>query len=115
MIDSLCIQLSTCGCDGGTAGPLKLELHDNAGKIIATVQLDGPIDGSASWNYKFAEPIKADSLREAVLINDTDDSATLTWFSVTGMGECGWSYNFFDKKCKGVTIGKDGCPRFVMF
>lgn len=114
MLTDLCISLQTDWCDN-TAGPLKLLLRDNAYDDIVTIELAGPIEGYYTMNYTFEEPIRADSVREAVLINDTDDPVTLTWLMVWGnFGNCGgWTY--IDHTCPGVVIGPGGCPRMVLF
>lgn len=115
MLNSLCISLEAA-CNDGTAGPLKLVLHDNNYDDIATIELAGPIDGYYTTNYTFDTPIRADSVREAVLINDTDDPVTLTWLQVWGsFGDCCGGWTYIDHTCPGVVIGPGGCPRMVLF
>jgi hypothetical protein len=111
MLSSLCISLQACD---GTAGPLMLKLRDTSFKTIADIELAGPIDGYYNYTYTFAEPIPASSLQEAVIINSTDDAATLTWFSVFGNFDCG-GFSYFDYSCPGVVVGPGGCPRMVLF
>ena len=98
----------------GTAGPIKLQLRDGGYKTVAVVELAGPIEGYYTMTYTFDEPVRADSLVEAVIINDTEDPVTLTWFGVVGNFECG-SYTYFDKSCPGIVVGPGGCPRMVLF
>lgn len=114
MLTGLCISLEAA-CNAGTEGPIKLLLRDTDFNDIVTIELAGPIDGYYTAQYEFETPIRADNVQEAVIINDTEDSVTLTWFSVYGMfGDCGgWSY--FDFSCPGIVIGPDGCPRMVLF
>jgi hypothetical protein len=113
MVNSLCISLEAA-CEAGTAGPIKLQLRDRDFKTVAVVELAGPIEGYYTMTYTFAEPVRADSLVEAVIINETEDPVTLTWFNVVGNFECG-SYTYFDKSCPGILIGPGGCPRMVLF
>jgi len=114
MLTGLCISMEAA-CNDGTAGPLKLLLRDNNYDDIVTIELAGPIDGYYTTNYTFDTPIRADSVREAVLMNDTDDPVTLTWLMVWGnFGNCG-GWTFIDHTCPGVVIGPGGCPRMVLF
>lgn len=113
MLTSLCISLATDPCDG-TAGPLMLLLRDTDYDEIVTIELAGPIEGYYTMQYEFAEPIRADSLQEAVLINETEDAVTLTWLQVYGIFDCGgWTY--IDHTCPGAVIGPGGCVRMVLF
>jgi hypothetical protein len=115
MLNSLCISMEAA-CNDGTAGPLKLLLRDNNYDDIVTIELAGPIDGYYTMNYTFDAPIRADSVREAVLMNDTDDPVTLTWLQVWGnFGECYGGWTYIDHTCPGVVIGPGGCPRMVLF
>jgi len=113
-VTGLCISLTADCCDG-TAGPLKLLLRDGSYDEIVTIELAGPVEGYYSMEYTFETPVSADSLVEAVLINDTDDPVTLTWMRVYGMLDycCGWTY--MDHVCPGAVIGPGGCPRMVLF
>ena len=111
MLTGLCITITACE---GTAGPLLLKLRDINMKTIADVELAGPIDGYYNYNYTFAEPMRADMVHEAVLINGTDDAATLTSLQVIGLFDCG-SFTFIDHTCPGAVIGPGGCPRMVLF
>ena len=113
MVTSLCINITTA-CDGDTAGPLMFVLRDKDMKTVASIELAGPIADEYSFTYTFAEPMKADLLHEAVLINTTDDPLTITRFNVVGNWECG-SWTFIDHTCPGAIVGPGGCPRMVMF
>jgi len=114
MLTGLCISLTTDPCDG-TAGPLKLLLRDGDYDEIVTIELAGPLEGYYSMLYEFAEPVRADTLIEAVLINDTDDPATLSWMRVYGMFECWGGWTYMDHACPGAVIGPGGCGRMVLF
>jgi hypothetical protein len=109
MIDSLCISGTACE---GSAGSLWLAIRDAKGATVARVELTG-VDGSFNTEFKFDAPVDASTLREATIIGN-DDSATITWFSVTGNSDC-FSYTYYDHGSDGAVIGKDGCPRFVLF
>jgi hypothetical protein len=114
MLTGLCISLQTDWCDN-TAGPLKLLLRDNNFDDIVTIEMAGPIEGYYTMQYTFETPIRADNLKEAVLINDTDDPVTLSWMQVYGMFECWGGWTYFDYACPGAVIGPGGCPRMVLF
>jgi hypothetical protein len=114
MLTGLCISLEADWCDG-TAGPLLLVLRDGNYDAIAAIELAGPIEGYYAMEYTFAEPIKADSVVEAVLINETDDPVTLNWMMVYGYFECWGGWTYFDHACPGAVIGPGGCPRMVLF
>lgn len=114
MVTGLCISLTTDPCDG-TAGPLHLLLRDGDYDEIVTIELAGPIEGYYTMLYEFAEPVRADTLIEAVLINDTDDAATLDWMQVYGMFDCCGGWTYMDHTCPGAVIGPGGCVRMVLF
>jgi hypothetical protein len=100
-------------CDG-TVGPLNLLIRDGNYDEVVTIELAGPIEGYYTMQYTFVEPLPADTLIEAVLINETDDPVTLTWLQVYGTFNCGgWTY--IDHTCPGAVIGPGGCPRMVLF
>lgn len=110
-ITSLCITMQACE---GTAGPLWLQIRDPKYATLAMIELAGPIDGYYNMTYTFEKPVPASALMEAVLINKTDDAVTMTSMRVVGMNEC-FSYVYIDKTCSGMVIGKEGCPRLVMY
>jgi len=113
MVTGLCISMETDYCDG-TVGPLSLLIRDGNYDEIVTIELAGPIEGYYTMQYTFAEPLRADTLVEAVLINETEDPVTLTWLQVYGIFNCGgWTY--IDHTCPGAVIGPGGCPRMVLF
>lgn len=91
-----------------------LKLRNNMMQTIADVELVGPLNGYYSMEYVFEEPIRADSIREAVLINNTEDPVTLTWLQVVGLMEC-WTWTYIDHSCPGLVLGPGGCPRMVLF
>jgi len=113
MVEGLCISLEADCCDG-TEGPLWLLIRDGDFKDVVMIELVGPIDGFYNMMYEFEEPVRADTLFEAVIINKTEDPVTLKWFSVYGFGKC-FDWTYFDFSCPGIVIGPGGCPRMVLF
>jgi len=114
MLTDLCITMETA-CNEGTAGPLQLKLYDTSYKLIATIDLAGPIDGLYSTGYTFATPIRADSLQEAVLINTTNDPVTLTRLLIHGVFSPCDGCTYINHYCPGAVIGPGGCTRMVLF
>lgn len=114
MVTGLCISMQTDWCDG-TAGPLKLLLRDGNYDDIVTIEMAGPVEGYYTMQYTFETPVSADSLVEAVLINDTDDPVTLSWLQVYGMFDYCGGWTYIDHTCPGAVIGPGGCPRMVLF
>ena len=110
-VNSLCITIDACE---GTAGPLKLQLRDQNNKTVTIIELPGPVDCFYSYTYTFDKPIDAAQLDEAVLINDTDDPATLTSLRVAGLGDC-FCWTYVDHSCPGTVIGPGGCKRMVIY
>ena len=114
MVTGLCISLEADCCDG-TEGPLWLLIRDGDFKDVVMIELAGPIEGYYTMMYEFDEPVRADTLVEAVIINKTDDPVTMMWFNVYGMFGCCGGWDYFDFSCPGVVIGPGGCPRMVLF
>jgi len=111
MVSSLCITLTACE---GTAGPLKLLLRDRSLHKVVEIELAGPVDCYYNMTYTFDKPVPASSLGEAVLINATDDPATITSLRIVGMDSC-FSWTFVDHTCPGVLLGTGGCTRMVIY
>lgn len=111
-VSSLCISITACE---GTAGPLKLQLRDPQFKTVTIIELPGPIEGYYNYTYTFEKPVDATMLGEAVLINDTEDAATLTSLRVVGMdGNC-FNWVYVDHTCPGAIVGPGGCKRMVIY
>jgi hypothetical protein len=112
-VSSLCITITTA-CDG-TAGPLKLQLRDPYFKTLALIEIPGPIEGYYNFTYTFDTPVEASMLGEAVLINDTEDPATLTSLRVVGMDGYCFNWVYVDHTCPGAIVGPGGCKRMVIY
>lgn len=112
MVNSLCITITACE---GTAGPMKLQLRDTNNATVAIIELAGPIDNYYNYNYTFDKPVDATSLKEAVLINDTEDPATITSLRVVGMDGACFNWVYVDHTCPGAVIGPGGCKRMVVY
>jgi hypothetical protein len=111
-VSSLCITITACE---GTAGPMKLQLRDTNYKTVAVIELPGPIDCYYNFTYTFDKPVDAASLQEAVLINDTEDPATITSLRVVGMDGACFSWVYVDHTCPGALLGPGGCKRMVVY
>jgi hypothetical protein len=116
MLTSICINMEAV-CGEGTNGPMQLELYDTSYRKIVTIDLPMPVEGFYSTGYTFATPIRADSLQEAVLVNEnTDDPVTLTWLLIHGTFEnCCGTCTYINHYCSGVEIGTANCTRMVLF
>jgi hypothetical protein len=109
-IDCLTIDMNVCE---GTDGLLTLVLRDAQGKDIRRISLDGPIDGNYNNSFDLGAPIRAESITDAVLVNESDDSVTLTFLSVIGHGQNGFDYKFAKHKSEGLVIDSQS-PRLAL-
>jgi hypothetical protein len=107
-ISCLTVDMNVCE---GTEGMLTLVLRDTAGNETHRFSLDGPIYGNYSETFDLGEAVPAESIADAVLVNESDDSVTLTFLSVIGSGP-GFGHKYI--KHKGDMVIDSQSPRMAM-
>ncbi len=113
--DSMLSELTiTIKAESQCAEGFKLLLRDTRGRKITEVALTGPHTGELTYNVKLDQPIRADAVRQGVLLNATSADVSITYMKVMGTLSDG-EFKYFEKECTGIVIGAKGCQRMVLY
>lgn len=91
-----------------------LAMRNDRGRMVCEIPLTGPHSGDQAFDLQLKAPCSAETIRQAVLINNTSNSVKITYMKITGQLTDG-EFVFFEKECPGVVIGAKGCARMVLF
>lgn len=100
--------------DSDCADGFKLLLRDTRGRKITEIVFTGPHTGVHDYSVTLDQPIRADAVRQGVLLNATSADVKITYLKVTGVLSDG-EFVYFEKECSGIVIGVQGCQRMVLY
>lgn len=92
----------------------KLLLRDTRGRKITEIVFTGPHTGEHTYNIKLDKEIRADAVRQGVLLNATSSDVKITYMKLMGTLSDG-EFKYFEKDCSGIVIGAKGCQRMVLY
>jgi hypothetical protein len=104
----------TIKAESQCANGFKLLLRDTRGRKITEIMLTGPHAGEQTFNVKLDTEVRADAVRQGVLLNATSSDVKITYMKLIGTLSDG-EFKYFEKECPGIVIGAKGCQRMVLY
>lgn len=100
--------------ESASTDDLTLLIRDDYGHKVAMIPLTGPHNGEHVYSFKLTTDVAASSIRQAVLVNNSDNDVKISYMLLTGI-ITGGEFVYFEKECPGVVIGANGCQRMVLY